>query len=72
METGRTARTITRIVFEHDREVEEQNLGRSLLEISLEHGIPHVHACGGNARCSTCRVLVVEGLNNIAPRNEAE
>ena len=63
---------MTRIVFEQDREVEEQNLARSLLEISLAHGIPHVHACGGNARCSTCRVLVVEGLNNIAPRNDAE
>jgi len=31
-----------------------------------------MHACGGNARCSTCRVYVLDGLNNCLPRNEKE
>ena len=44
----------------------------TILHVSLSSGIPHAHACGGNARCSTCRVLITEGLDNCAPRNEKE
>ncbi|MCC3409845.1 MAG: adenylate/guanylate cyclase domain-containing protein [Microcoleus sp. PH2017_10_PVI_O_A] len=43
-----------------------------ILESSLRAGIPHTHACGGSARCSTCRVLIVEGLEFCSPRNSAE
>lgn len=43
-----------------------------ILEASLGAGIPHTHVCGGRARCSTCRVLVTEGLDHCRPRNEAE
>jgi adenylate cyclase len=35
--------------------------GLTVLEISRLHGIPHASVCGGRARCSTCRVRVVEG-----------
>ncbi|MBL1173543.1 adenylate/guanylate cyclase domain-containing protein [Pantanalinema sp. GBBB05] len=44
----------------------------TLLDVSLETGIPHTHVCGGNARCSTCRVLILEGLEHCAPRTSAE
>jgi adenylate cyclase len=43
-----------------------------ILHASLQHGIPHTHVCGGNARCSTCRVLILDGLDNLCPRNERE
>jgi ferredoxin/hemoglobin-like flavoprotein len=46
--------------------------GRTILEISLENNISHAHACGGNARCSTCRVSVLAGLQNLSPRNSDE
>ncbi len=46
--------------------------GETLLGASIRAGIPHTHACGGNARCSTCRVIVLEGVENCAPRTEAE
>jgi adenylate cyclase len=46
--------------------------GTSILAASLRAGIPHCHECGGNARCSTCRVVVVDGLETCAPRNERE
>ncbi len=29
-------------------------------------------ACGGNGICSTCRVEVIEGLDQLAPRSDAE
>ncbi len=40
--------------------------------VSLSAGIPHIHVCGGNARCSTCRVLVLEGGEWLTPPNEKE
>lgn len=44
----------------------------TILDASLQAGIPHTHVCGGNARCSTCRVLVLEGAEHCAPRTRAE
>lgn len=29
---------------------------QTLLNAALAAGLPHTHACGGDARCSTCRV----------------
>ncbi|TGK10293.1 guanylate cyclase [Leptospira fletcheri] len=60
-----------RILFENDREVSIDS-DETLLQISLAEGIPHLHACGGNARCSTCRVLVLEGKEHLSERNEKE
>jgi len=45
---------------------------QSILDASLAAGVPHYHVCGGNARCSTCRVLVQEGEENLSPPNKAE
>ncbi|MEG5041893.1 MULTISPECIES: adenylate/guanylate cyclase domain-containing protein [unclassified Microcoleus] len=43
-----------------------------ILEASLRADIPHTHICGGSARCSTCRVLIVEGLEFCSPRTSPE
>ena len=34
---------------------------RLVLALEQEAGIDQLHACGGNARCTTCRVEFVEG-----------
>jgi adenylate cyclase len=44
----------------------------TILHASLKAGIPHYHACGGNAKCSTCRVLILEGMEKLTPVNEKE
>ena len=44
----------------------------SILDASLAAGIPHYHACGGNARCSTCRVLVKQGAENLSVMTASE
>jgi adenylate cyclase len=44
----------------------------TILEATLKAKINHMHVCGGNARCSTCRVYVLDGLNNCLPRNKRE
>jgi len=41
--------------------------GWSVLEASRGFGIPHLSMCGGNARCSTCRVRVVGGTGHCPP-----
>lgn len=46
--------------------------GESILNASLKANIDHTHVCGGNARCSSCRVLIEKGLENCLPRNEKE
>jgi adenylate cyclase len=45
---------------------------QTLLDASLEAGVPLYHVCGGNAKCSTCRVLVVQGSEWLSPVNERE
>lgn len=42
----------------------------TILQASLRTGIPHVHACGGNARCSTCRVIIVSDPSACLPRTD--
>lgn len=34
---------------------------RLVLALTEEAGIDQLHACGGNARCTTCRVEFIEG-----------
>jgi adenylate cyclase len=46
--------------------------GLTLLEASRLHRIPHAAVCGGRGRCSTCRVLIVEGLDTLAPPSAGE
>lgn len=45
---------------------------QTILANSLKKGVAIIHNCGGNARCSTCRVYIVEGLENCCQRNPAE
>lgn len=42
-------------------ELEVPENKRLVLALTDEAGIDQLHACGGNARCTTCRVEFVEG-----------
>ena len=46
--------------------------GLSVLDASRRAGIPHASVCGGRARCSTCRVRVLLGSENLPPPSPAE
>ena len=39
--------------------------GSTVLETLRANGIPHASVCGGRARCTTCRVLVTNGLASL-------
>jgi len=48
------------------------NPEQTILEATLAANINHIHACGGYGKCSTCRVAVVEGIEQCSPPNEDE
>ena len=60
------------ILFLPDGRTVEASISESILSASLGAGIPHTNECRGNARCSTCRVLILNGLEFCCPRNEKE
>lgn len=44
----------------------------NVLDALVSAEIPIAHLCGARARCSTCRVRVVEGIEHLSPRTEPE
>ncbi len=46
--------------------------GQSLLDAALAEGIPLFYSCDGKARCSTCRVLVLQGAEALTPPEPKE
>jgi ferredoxin len=61
METDRTARVRL------DDQVVSAKPGRRLLDAILEAGIDHRHICGGNGFCTSCRVEVLGGSDELSP-----
>src|SRR5215470_2442691 len=46
--------------------------GWSVLEASLRYKVPHASACGGKARCSTCRIRVLGDRSRLPPPSARE
>ena len=44
----------------------------TILTASLRNSIPHLNACGGIGKCSTCRISIVSGIENCLSPNEIE
>jgi len=47
-------------------------LGQTVLEALRVAGIPHASVCGGRGRCTTCRVRVGDGLDDLPPPEGVE
>jgi 2Fe-2S ferredoxin len=50
----------------------DHGLPGSILDIALSAGVPLDHACGGVCACSTCHVIVHEGLESCNEASDAE
>ena len=50
----------------------EACVGESVLQAALRHGIHIEHACGGFCACSTCHVIVDEGMANLSEKQDDE
>jgi 2Fe-2S ferredoxin len=46
--------------------------GTNLLKCAEVLGIELLHSCGGVAACTTCRVIVTKGKENLSPIQLAE
>ena len=62
----------TAIAVAYPQRVARVPAGWSVLEASRSHHIPHMSMCGGNGRCSTCRVQVTAGDEHCPPPEPAE
>ena len=55
-----------------NRQVAFNSNTNTLLDLSIANRIPHLHECGGNGICTTCRVRVLDGISNLSPKTEFE
>jgi len=55
-----------KVPYSHD------GLPGSILDIAMGAGVPLDHACGGVCACSTCHVIVHEGMDTINEATDAE
>jgi adenylate cyclase len=46
--------------------------GATVLETLRANGVPHASVCGGRARCTTCRIMVTKGLDDLPPPSALE
>jgi 2Fe-2S ferredoxin len=46
--------------------------GVSICDALLDHGIEIEHACEKSCACTTCHVIVRDGLSSLAPSSEDE
>jgi len=55
-----------------DNKVVEVENDTLILQASLDENVSHAHACGAMGICTTCRVLVIDGLDNCSKPTENE
>lgn len=44
--------------------------GKKLVNVLEDNGVDILHRCGGNSKCTSCRVEVIEG--DFGPKSESE
>jgi len=63
----------TTVEFEHGKmPYEGHGLPESFLDVAMNLGIPLEHACGGSCACTTCHVIVRQGMNNLSEMQDDE
>ena len=62
---------MVKITFKGKKTIEVPK-GTTILEAAMDHGVPLYHTCGGNCSCSTCRVSVLKGEENLSPMSPEE
>ncbi len=50
----------------------EALVGDSILDVALAGGIDLQHNCGGVCACSTCHVIVKQGMNSLTEQSDDE
>jgi ferredoxin, 2Fe-2S len=50
----------------------EAKEGQTILDVALDNHIDLEHNCGGNCACTTCHVIIREGVNHLSEMDEDE
>ena len=50
----------------------EAKEGQTILDVALDHHIDLEHNCGGNCACTTCHVIIREGVDHLSEMDEDE
>jgi 2Fe-2S ferredoxin len=65
---------MVKIVIENlgKKELQVNDLSQSVLQQVHSHFVDWMHACGGKGRCTTCKMIVLSGMDKISPPSLAE
>lgn len=65
---------MVKIVIENlaQKEVLGNDLRTSVLKLLQLNYVDWMHACGGKGRCTTCKMVVLEGSDQLTALSEAE
>ncbi len=65
---------MSRIVIQNlfNRTINSDVDDRKVIELIHENGVDWMHACGKKGRCTTCKIIVIQGGENLIPLNERE
>ena len=65
---------MVKIVIENlaQKQLSEVDQSKSILQVLQSHFIDWMHACGGKGRCTTCKMIVVEGMDQLSRPTPAE
>ena len=51
---------------------QHHGLPESLLDVAMNAGVPLEHACGGSCACTTCHVVIKQGMANLSEMEDDE
>jgi len=61
------------VEFEHGKlPYKNHGLPESLLDVAMNAGVPLEHACGGSCACTTCHVVIKQGMANLSEMEDDE
>ena len=55
-----------------NRRIDSTDTSRKVIEIIHESGKDWMHACGKKGRCTTCKLIVVAGMENLSELTDRE
>jgi len=56
----------------HQKEVYFTNNAKSVLRILHLNNIDWLHSCGGKGKCTTCKMIVRKGMEQLNPQTASE
>ncbi len=55
-----------------EKTLEVQDFSKTILQHVQQNNLDWMQACGGKGRCTTCKVIVLQGVENLEPKTQPE